>query len=226
MLRQNRLEIMIINVVKKLSLVMCLAILSMPNISVATEAKPQILLMMSSHASKPKGDLLQLLAKEQPFELVNFSSKGKTDEEVKAAWASASLIMLDGINPALSKYMFAKYQDYLTQFTSVPVISLGDLSNEKMNQGLSSEQAVNIGDYYNNAGRGNYQNMMNFLANDFLNLSTVTAKAPEIVPSVGLYHYDYPGQVTADEHVFFNFLSIEKKTTRYCHWYSSKCCRL
>lgn len=191
-------------------MLMVMATLCVPNISIAAEEKPQILLMMSSHASKPKGDLLKLLAKDQPFSLVNFSTKGKSDDEIKAAWSTASLIMLDGINPALSKYMFAKYQDYVTNFASVPVISLGDLSNAKMNQGLSREQAKNIGDYYNNAGRGNYQNMMVFLASDFLKLTTATAKEPAVIPSVGLYHYNFPGQVTADEQAFFNFLNVEK----------------
>ncbi|WP_246028831.1 cobaltochelatase subunit CobN [Litorilituus sediminis] len=174
-------------------------------------SKPQILLMMSGHASKPKGDLLLSLAKDQPFELVNFSTKGKSEQEVKAAWSKAQLIMLDGINPALSKYMFAKYQSYLTEIPNVPVISLGDLSNEKMNQGLDEKHKKAIGSYYKNAGRVNYQNMMYYLANDYLGLSNIKAKAPFVVPNVGLYHYDFPGQVTDKADEFFNFLQIKDK---------------
>jgi len=174
------------------------------------DSKPQVLLMMSSHASKPKGDLLQLLAKDQAFELVNFSTKGKSEEDIKVAWSKADLIMLDGINPALSKYMFAKYQDYPKQFPSVPVISLGDLHNTNLNVGLAKKQAENIASYYNNAGRDNYRNMMLYIANDFLNVSRVAAKDPIIVPRVGLYHYDFPGLVTADEEAFFNYLAISQ----------------
>jgi len=171
-------------------------------------SKPQVLLMMSSHASKPKGDLLQLLAQDQAFELVNFSTKGKSEEDIKAAWSKADLIMLDGINPALSKYMFAKYQNYPKQFPNVPVISLGDLHNTNLNVGLAKQQAKRIASYYNNAGRDNYRNMMVYISNDFLKLSSVTAKPPTIVPSVGLYHYDFPGLVTADEKAFFKYLAI------------------
>jgi len=174
------------------------------------DSKPQVLLMMSSHASKPKGDLLQLLAKDQAFELVNFSTKGKSEEDIKVAWSKADLIMLDGINPALSKYMFAKYQDYPKQFPSVPVISLGDLHNTNLNVGLAKKQAENIASYYNNAGRDNYRNMMLYIANDFLNVSRVAAKDPIIVPRVGLYHYDFPGLVTVDEEAFFNYLAISQ----------------
>ncbi|KGJ96212.1 cobaltochelatase subunit CobN [Colwellia psychrerythraea] len=219
---------MITKILNQLTLLTTLALMCLVNVSIAgqneSQAKaqnkpesksqstlqdrPQILLMMSSHASKPKGDLLQLLAKGQPFELVNYSSKGKSDEDIKAAWSKASLIMLDGINPALSKYMFGKYQGYPAKFASVPVISMGDLVNTSMNQGLSSVQAKNIGSYYNNAGRDNYANLMVYLANDFLGLSSVSAKAPIIVPSVGLYHYDFPGLVSADEDAFFQQLNI------------------
>jgi len=213
---------MITKILKQLSVLTVFTLMCLANVSHAAQSiqaakqlanqdsKPQVLLMMSSHASKPKGDLLQLLAKDQAFELVNFSTKGKSEEDIKVAWSKADLIMLDGINPALSKYMFAKYQDYPKQFPSVPVISLGDLHNTNLNVGLAKKQAENIASYYNNAGRDNYRNMMLYIANDFLNVSRVAAKDPIIVPRVGLYHYDFPGLVTVDEEAFFNYLAISQ----------------
>lgn len=212
---------MITKILKQLTILTASALMCIANVSVAAQStqldkqlkettKPHVLLMMSSHGSKPKGDLLQLVAQGQPFELVNYSTKGKSDEDIKAAWSKADLILLDGINPALSKYMFGKYQDYPKQFPNVPVISLGDLRNKQFNLGLASEQAKNIADYYNNAGRDNYRNLMVYLANDFLKLSTVNAKAPIIVPNVGLYHYDFPGLVTSDEEAFFKHLNIKE----------------
>lgn len=169
--------------------------------------KPKVLLMMSSHASKPKGDLLQSLAKDQPFELVNYSTKGKSEQEIKADWQKAALIMLDGINPALSKFMFAKYHAYLVEFPNVPVISLGDLTNSKTNQGLTEKQQQSIGSYYNNAGRDNYRNLMLYLSGSLLALSSVEAEAPQSVPNVGLYHYALTPQVTSDETAFYQFLA-------------------
>jgi cobaltochelatase CobN len=209
---------MIIKILKQLTMITILVFMSITHVSGAAQNeaqkevqdRPQILLMMSSHASKPKGDLLQLLAKDKPFELVNYSTKGKSEEDIKAAWSKADLIMLDGINPALSKYMFGKYKDYPALFPLVPVISLGDLKNQQMNQGLPTGQANSIASYYNNAGRDNYRNMMDYLANDFLKLSKTVAESPIIVPSVGLYHYDFPGLVTADEEAFFSHLSIKE----------------
>ena len=99
------------------------------------QKKANVLIMMSDHVSKPKGKMLTELAKNQPFNLVNFNSKGKSENEIKIAWQSAKLIMLDGINPELSQLIFAKYESYLKDYPNVPVISLGDISNKKTNQG-------------------------------------------------------------------------------------------
>ncbi|MFD2167876.1 cobaltochelatase subunit CobN [Thalassotalea euphylliae] len=189
-----------------------LMMLTIANIASAAD-KPQVLLMMSSHASKPKGDLLLEMAKDQPFDLVSYSTKGKSEEDIKADWANADLILLDGINPALSKFMFAKYQGHLSEFPNVPVVSLGDLSNDKMNQGLSDKQRQAVGSYYKNAGRINYRNLMVYLSNDVFGLTNDIAKSPVEVPNVGLYHYDlassdaFETQVTSDEEAFFAFLS-------------------
>lgn len=212
---------MIIRTLKQLTLTtaltLSLIILCLFNVSVAAQiqvkqtksTKPKVLLMMSSHASKPKGDLLQLVAKDQAFELVNYSTKGKSEEDIKAAWSKADLILLDGINPALSKYMFGKYKEYPAMFPSVPVISLGDLLNKQMNQGLPSKQADTIAGYYNNAGRDNYRNMMVYIAHDFLKVSADIPEMPIVVPKVGLYHYDFPGLVTEDEEAFFKHLDVQ-----------------
>ena len=173
---------------------------------VQAQQKPDVLLMMSGHAAKAKGDLLVSLAKDQPFNFINFSTKGKSEEEVKAAWENAQLILLDGINPALSKYMFAKYQGHLQQFKNVPVVSLGDLNNKNMNQGLPALQQKTLGEYYNNAGRINYANLMQYLATNVFRLSTQAAPKPILVPNVGLYHTDLNGLVTANETEFYNWL--------------------
>ncbi len=184
----------------------CLLFLVASTFAIAAE-KRTVLLMMSSHASKPKSDLLLALAKDQPFNLVNFKTKGKSDEEIKSAWSSADLVMLDGINPELSKYMFSHYENYLTNFPNVPVISLGDLTNQKMNQGLKAQHKMLLGQYYNNAGRDNYRNMMRFLSSDFFKLRKQPFTGPHIVPSEGLYHRNFPSQITADKDAFFNFLA-------------------
>ncbi|TLU67194.1 cobaltochelatase subunit CobN [Thalassotalea litorea] len=187
-----------------------LMVLSAP-LNAAEQKAKDVLLIMSSHASKPKGELLALLAKDQAFNLDIYSTKGKSEEDVKARWQSADLIMLDGINPALSAFMFGKYQAYLQEFANVPVISLGDLDNDKQNQGLSTEQKQTLGSYYKNAGRDNYANMMDYLSVDVFSLSDKTVAAPRVTPNVGLYHYDFPGAVTADENAFFQFLAAADK---------------
>jgi len=173
--------------------------------------KPEVLLMMSSHAAKPKGDLLSQLAEDQNFSLIKYSTRGKSEEEIQTRWASAKLILLDGINPALSKFMFGNYQRYLTANPTVPVVSLGDLANKSMNQGLTEQQHQLIGSYYKNAGRGNYRNLMLYISNKVLSQnSNFEVVTPLVVPNVGLYHANFPGQVTADEKAFFEFVNAKE----------------
>ncbi len=175
--------------------------------------KAKVLIIMSSHVSKPKGELLAELAKNQSFDLVNVNSRGKSTEEIKAQWQSAQLIMLDGINPALSKFMFAKYEAYLKDYANVPVISLGDLENDKTNQGLTPEQITLLGQYYNNAGRSNYANMMTYISQRILaNNKAVTIEKPIIMPTTGLYHDEYASKLTKDEKAFFTWLAPKKNT--------------
>ena len=185
--------------------------LSMLCSSVFASEKPTVLMILSSHISKPKSDILLPLSEKEPFELVNFSTKGKSDEEIDQAWSSADFVLLDGINPALSKFMFAKYQPKLAQFSDVKVASLGDIENLSMNQGLSDENRVRLGEYYNNAGRTNYANMMKFITNDILALEKIEdIPAPVIVPKVGLYHEEYNGDVTDDETAFYKWLNVDE----------------
>lgn len=190
------------NRMKTIVLGLMTLVLSLP----AWADQPEVLLFMSSHTSKPKGDLLLEMAKDQPFTLTNFSAKGKSDEQIAAAWSQAELVLLDGINPALSSFMFGKYQPLLKQFAKVPVISLGDLDNTAMNQGVPEAKRAAIAAYFNNAGRKNYRHMMQYLAADYFGLSDAQPPAPIIVPSVGLYHPQFENQVTADEQAFFSWL--------------------
>jgi cobaltochelatase CobN len=184
-------------------------LLLLSSLNTSAEQKPEVLIMMSGHVAKSKGALLTRLSEDQPFTFTNFSSKGKTDEEIKLAWQNADLILLDGINPELSKYMFTKYQPYLSEYPNVPVISLGDMDNSAMNTGLSEQQHTRLGSYYNNAGRDNYRNMMLYIANAIFKLSDVPAEPVKVIPDVGLYHPEFDGHVSADETRFFNWLDVK-----------------
>mgnify|MGYP001602269832 CR=1 FL=1 len=198
---------------KKILFVLFMVLINTLSCYVSAQEKPKVLIMMSSHVSKPKGELLQALAKDQPLKLVNFNSSGKSEEEIKAQWQSAQLIMLDGINPMLSEFMFKKFEPYLQEHPNIPVISLSDLANEKTNQGLSENQRTLLGQYYNNAGRNNYTNMMSFINEKVLTDNTSkTIDKPIIMPTTGLYHDDFATKLTNNENAFFSWLSASETT--------------
>lgn len=188
-----------------------IALLALTTMAVQASDTPKVLLMMSSHTAKAKGELLSDLAADQPFTLEIFNSKGKSEEQIAQVWSSSSLVMLDGINPALSQFMFGKYQPLLAEFPKVPVISLGDVDNESMNQGLTSNQHKAIAEYFNNAGRKNYRHLMQFLSAEVFDLSVLSVAGPIIVPKVGFYHPSLPQLVTDDEESFFKWLAVSVK---------------
>ncbi|BBM03009.1 cobaltochelatase subunit CobN [Microbulbifer sp. GL-2] len=186
-------------------------LVALTTMAVQASDTPKVLLMMSSHTAKAKGELLSDLAADQPFTLEIFNSNGKSEEQIAQAWSSSSLVMLDGINPALSQFMFGKYQPFLAQYSKVPVISLGDVDNESMNQGLTPKQHKAIAEYFNNAGRNNYRHLMQFLSAEVFDLSALSVAGPIIVPKVGFYHPSLPQLVTDDEESFFQWLGISVK---------------
>ncbi|WHI49680.1 cobaltochelatase subunit CobN [Microbulbifer sp. MLAF003] len=186
----------------------CFIVIAFTAMMVQASDKPKVLLMMSSHTAKAKGELLSDLAADQPFTLEIFNSKGKSEEQIAQAWGSSNLVMLDGINPALSQFMFGKYQPLLTQYPKVPVVSLGDADNASMNQGLTSEQHQSIAAYFNNAGRQNYRHLMQFLSAGVFGLTELPVADPIIVPKVGFYHPRLPNLVTDSEGDFFKWLQV------------------
>jgi len=183
------------------------------NLTIAAE-KPEVILMTSGHGSAAKATLIKSLSTDLDFELVNYSTKGKSEEEIDARWKSAELIMLDGINPMLTKFMFGNLTKHVEANPSTPVIALGDLAHKELNNGLPEAQKQLIADYFNNAGRNNYRNLMLYLAEEMFALGDYDYGKPYPVPNVGLYHYNYETetekQVTSNEEGFYNWLKAGK----------------
>ena len=201
---------------KKLLQDLYFAVVILATFNVFAADKPEVILMTSGHGSAAKATLIKSLSTDLDFELVNYSTKGKSDEQISARWQSAKLIMLDGINPMLTKYMFGNLTKYVQAHPSVPVIALGDLNHEELNAGLDEQTKQTIAKYFNNAGRNNYRNLMLYLADEMFNLGPYDYGQPYLVPNVGLYHYNYKTdseyQVTSNEHAFYKWLDKGNNT--------------
>lgn len=178
---------------------------------VSEKSAKRVLMVMSNYNSAPKKALLTKVAKDQPFELTHLVSKGKSDEEITEQWRSADLVMLDGINPSLSEYMFEKFEAIPKQLPALKIVSLGDLESETFNQNLTGEQSQRLAKYFSNAGGRNYKNLMTYIANDVLNISVLKAPKPSITPITGLYHPQYPDLMTDREEDFFTWFISTKQ---------------
>ncbi len=168
--------------------------------------KPKVLMLASSKIMA-KTKLLERLAERQPFELLVLTrTDDMTDEALAEHWAKADLVLLDGINPVLSNAMFERHQPLLKQFPDVPVVALGNPGSATLNQGLQPKQQETLEAYSRNAGRINYQNMLTYLASEILGVDSEQAAAPVEVPAMGLYHPEFPQQLTDDSQAFFDWL--------------------
>ncbi len=202
---------------KLLNNLIIFATLALSSASFAAD-KPEVILMTSGHGSAAKATLIKSLANDLDFELVNYSTKGKSEEEIDSRWKSAELIMLDGINPMLTKFMFSDLTKYVETNPETPVIALGDLNHKGLNNGLPEQQKQLIAQYFNNAGRTNYRNLMLYLAEEMFSLGDYDYGKPYSVPNVGLYHYAYETetekQVTNKENSFYQWLNAQPSQPR------------
>ncbi|MDY0073304.1 MAG: cobaltochelatase subunit CobN [Thauera sp.] len=172
----------------------------------ASDDKPKVLMLASSKVMA-KTKLLEKLAQEQPFELQVLTKLDELGEdELAGHWGNARLVLLDGLNPLLSNSLFETHQALLKRFADIPVVALGNIDAPALNQGVSEAQRQTLDAYSRNAGRMNYQNMLSYLASAVLSLNETQVAPPVEVPPQGLYHPDYPQQLTDNAPDFFGWL--------------------
>ena len=179
---------------------------STPTQENAKAAPVKVLLIMSRYNSAAKSELLKTAAANQPFELVFLKNSNKNNQEIGQLWHNFDLVMLDSMSPELAKSIFGQYQGVAANLPQLQIISFGDLDNKEFNQNIANDQQQRLAQYFNNAGLGNYNNLMTYIANDVLNLGNIKAEPPVMVPLTGLYHPNYPALMTADAEPFFDWL--------------------
>lgn len=173
----------------------------------AASDKPVVLLMQSSHSSASKTRLIKEVATNKAFNFYVPKTKGFNTEKIAQLWQHADLVLLDGINPALSKFMFHKHQALLNQFPKVKTLAIGDSDDSPMNQGIDSETSKLAITYYLNGGRQNYRYFMDYVSSAVLNLTNEEVPPVFNVPEVGLYHPSFPSLLTDNEQAFFDHLN-------------------
>lgn len=176
-------------------------------IELKTSKAPVVLLLQSSHSSASKTTLLKDVAKSQSFDFYVPSIKGISTEKLGQLWQHADLVLLDGINPALSKFMFHKHLPLITKFEHVKTLAIGDEESSDMNHGIDLNIQKKAIDYYLNGGRQNYQYFMDYVSSAILNLSDKEVPAVFNIPEIGLYHPSFPTLLTDDEDAFFTHLN-------------------
>lgn len=169
----------------------------------AASDKPVVLLFQSSHSSASKTRLVKEVAQNKAFNLFVPSMKGLDTDQLGQLWQEADLVLLDGINPALSKFMFHKHEPLLAQYPNVKTIAIGDSDDSPMNNAVGNDTRKQAVAYYQNGGRQNYGYFMDFLSSKVMGLTNGDVPPVFEVPEVGLYHPEYSSLITDDEEAFF-----------------------
>ncbi|MCV6623256.1 MAG: cobaltochelatase subunit CobN [Cellvibrionaceae bacterium] len=183
-----------------------LILLSQLALANAQDKKPKVLLIQSSHTAQAKISMLESAAEGVSFELISPKTKGLDDAAFEELWQSADLLLLDGINPALFKFMFYKRAPLVKKYPNIKVIGIGDVPNSPLNNGASKEQVRLLNDYFLNGGKRNYSNMMRYIDANIFGAQAGKIADPIKVPKSGLYHPDLDGLLSDNETEFFNWL--------------------
>ncbi|MBU2871687.1 cobaltochelatase subunit CobN [Colwellia sp. E2M01] len=167
-----------------------------------TENTTKVLLISGRHSNKAKVALLKKAADASTtidWAISQQSSKTLTDNEKAATlFAQYDLVILDSVsaNSAVKTYeSIVPSIAMLTASGANTKLLAFHLGNSGGLKDVTADQLNTVYTYWDNAGRANLTNLLDYLAKDVLaltNAQKLTVKAPIIFPSQGIYHPNQP----------------------------------
>jgi cobaltochelatase CobN len=164
----------------------------------------KLLFVGSAHSNKTKVSLLKEIANKNQknnWEIVYKSARSLTDmKQAQTLFEQQDIIVLDAVSANESKKTFDKYLPLLYKISNknkTKFISVNWLNNPKSHQGFNTNQLQTLSDYWQNAGRKNLSNLLDYLAIAVLKQdSNITVQAPIIFPLQGIYHPNQPNLIS------------------------------
>ncbi|EWH08112.1 cobN/magnesium chelatase family protein [Catenovulum agarivorans DS-2] len=169
---------------------------------VAQSQTHKVLFVSASHSNKAKVTLLKKAAADTS--VVNFDIEQKSAKDIKDVNAAASLfanyqlVVLDAVSSRFAKQSFEAFLPAVAATStkhSTKFLALNWLNNPNAQKGLSEKQQQTLQSYWQNAGRTNLTNMLNYLAFEVFKQSNnqqVTVAQPIVFPKQGIYHPKQP----------------------------------
>nr|QXF14454.1 aerobic cobaltochelatase subunit CobN [uncultured bacterium] len=194
-------------------------------LSVKEPASNKILFVSARHSSKAKVTLLKNAAKQNTNATFTIEEKSAAKlidmPAAEQLFAQYDLVVFSAVSPRFAKRTFESFLPSAAKVSAMnntKFISLSWLENQAAQQGVTKAQQQALQAYWDNAGRANLSNMLNYIAFDVLleknspeknnsennnadknspekkNQSTknVEITKPIIFPSQGIYHPNQP----------------------------------
>lgn len=169
-----------------------------------TVTTTKLLFVGSAHSNKTKVSLLKKIAdenKKNNWEIIYKSARSLSDlQQAQTLFTQQDIIIFDAVSANESEKTFSKYLPLFYKKNidkKTKLISLNQLNNPKYHNGFNKNQLQTLTDYWQNAGRKNLSNLLDYLSIEVLKQdSNITVQAPIIFPLQGIYHPNQPNLIS------------------------------
>ncbi|NQZ90402.1 MAG: cobaltochelatase subunit CobN [Colwellia sp.] len=172
-----------------------------------------MLFVSGAHSNTAKVTLLKKVANENEntsWQIEQKSAKSllvnvNQAEALAALFNQYDLVILDAVSAREASATFDTYATAMKKVNTA-VVAFNYLQNEKLNKGLSTEEASTLEDYWKNAGSRNLDNMLAYIRAKNIKTKAgtsnqrLTTKVPPpiIFPGQGIYHPALPKLIIND----------------------------
>ncbi len=183
-------------------------------------ASTNVLFIGAAHSNKTKANLLIDVAKSNKASHWNITHKTarslKNPADIEALFNTHDLIFLDAVSIREASKTFEAYLPLITQ-SNKKVVSFKWLENANAQKGVSKQQHLTLAAYWENAGRVNLDNMLNYIASDIFQKKhddLTVVRDPIIFPHQGIYHPKNPDLMTKSLKVYHHWSAPKNNQPR------------
>jgi len=194
-----------------------------------TKNVQSVLFVSGAHSNKAKVTLLKKVANEKVNTSWHIEQKSAKSlaasvnqaEALAALFNQYDLVILDAVSAREASATFDAYATVMTK-VNTPVVAFNYLQNEKLNKGLSADEASTLEDYWKNAGRRNLDNMLAYIKANIVKTKigtlnqqlTTKVPSPIIFPSQGIYHPALPNLIIDDLSAYKNLRPVKDQQAK------------
>ncbi|MCO7222954.1 cobaltochelatase subunit CobN [Pleionea sp. CnH1-48] len=156
----------------------------------------KVLLVSAAHSNKAKVTALKSVAKVHHLGVEAKSEASLKDvADLNAMFSKYDMVIFDSVSKRESKRTYAKYIGKLAS-VKAKMMLMHPWQETGLFQGLTSEQAQRVRDYYINGGKENFERLTAYFQKNVFSRTPKEVAEPIIFPKAGIYHPSLPQRVS------------------------------